>query len=140
MVNDLFKSKGSVANYITDRASVQTNSAPQQNINSCSHSTGATFGTEQKPIRYSVNTALNFTANFYQRSKQETKRSTVKCFIVSAFPLSGKTIMQVRSSVLNASVLLSRGFITSPPKVKRAVGILCQFFIERTPTPYIGWK
>ena len=34
-----------------------TISAPQQNINSCSHCTGATFETEQKPIRYSVNIA-----------------------------------------------------------------------------------
>ena len=31
---------------------------PQQNINSCLHCTGATFETEQKPIRYSVNIAL----------------------------------------------------------------------------------
>ena len=31
---------------------------------------------------------LNFTANFYQRCKQET---TVKYFIVPAFPLSGKS-------------------------------------------------
>ena len=34
-----------------------TISAPQQNINSCSHCTGATFETEQKPIRYSVSMA-----------------------------------------------------------------------------------
>ena len=34
-----------------------TISAPQQNINSCSHCTGATFETEQKPIRDSVNMA-----------------------------------------------------------------------------------
>ena len=34
-----------------------TISAPQQNINSCSHCTGATFETEQKPVRYSVNIA-----------------------------------------------------------------------------------
>ena len=34
-----------------------TISAPQQNINSCSHCTGATSETEQKPIRYSVNIA-----------------------------------------------------------------------------------
>ena len=34
-----------------------TISAPQQNINSCSHCTGATFETEQTPIRYSVNIA-----------------------------------------------------------------------------------
>ena len=34
---------------------------------------------------------LNFTANFYQRCKQESTRSTVKCFIVSAFLLSGKS-------------------------------------------------
>ena len=32
----------------------------------------------------------NFITNFYQRCKQETTRSTVKCFIVPAFPLSGK--------------------------------------------------
>ena len=35
-----------------------TISAPQQNINSCSQCTGATFEKEQKPIRYSVNIAL----------------------------------------------------------------------------------
>ena len=35
-----------------------TISAPQQNINSCSHCTGATFAMEQKPIRYSVNIAF----------------------------------------------------------------------------------
>ena len=34
--------------------------APQQNINSCSHCTGATFETEQKPIQYSVNIASVF--------------------------------------------------------------------------------
>ena len=34
-----------------------TISAPQQNINSCSHCTGSTFETEQKPIQYSVNIA-----------------------------------------------------------------------------------
>ena len=34
---------------------------------------------------------LNFTANFYQRCKQETMRSAIKCFIVPAFPLSGKS-------------------------------------------------
>ena len=34
-----------------------TVSAPQQNINTCSHCTGATFEMEQKPIRYSVNIA-----------------------------------------------------------------------------------
>ena len=34
----------------------------------------------------------HFTANFYQRCKQETTRSTVKCFIVFYyFPLSGKS-------------------------------------------------
>ena len=55
MVND-FKSKGSVGNCITERSG--TISAPQQNINSCSHCAGATFETEQKPIRYSVNIAL----------------------------------------------------------------------------------
>ena len=34
-----------------------TISAPQQNINSCSHCAGATYETEQKPIRYRVNIA-----------------------------------------------------------------------------------
>ena len=37
------------------------------------------------------NPPLNFTANFYQRCKQETTRSTVKCFIVPAFLLSGES-------------------------------------------------
>ena len=32
-----------------------------------------------------------FTANFYQRCKQENTRSTVKYFIVPAFSLSGKS-------------------------------------------------
>ena len=34
--------------------------------------------------------------------------------------------------MLNASVLLSRGTITSLSKVRWVVGIPCQFFIERT--------
>ena len=35
--------------------------------------------------------AWHFTANFYQRCKQETTRSNIKCFIVFYyFPLSGK--------------------------------------------------
>ena len=58
LVNDLLKSKGSVANQcMTDRTCVHTEnaSAPQQNINSCSHCIGATFETKQNPIRYSVN-------------------------------------------------------------------------------------
>ena len=38
-----------------------------------------------------MNLTGKFTAKFYQRCKQETKQSTVKCFIVSAFPLSGKS-------------------------------------------------
>ena len=45
----------------------------------------------------------NFTANFYQCSKQETIGSTVKYFI---FPSVAKAIMYYLSSVLNASVLL----------------------------------
>ena len=63
MENNLFKSKGSVANCVTDRASVHIGNASEQflhrnrTINSCSHRTGATFATEHKPIRYSVNTA-----------------------------------------------------------------------------------
>ena len=64
LVNILFKSKWSVANCMADRVPVHTGnaskkiSAPQQNIDSCSHCTGATFETEQKPIWYSVNVAL----------------------------------------------------------------------------------
>ena len=38
--------------------------------------------------------------------------------------------------MLNTSVRLSRGTITSLPKVRRVVGILCQFFIECTPTTF----
>ena len=34
--------------------------------------------------------------------------------------------------MLNASVLLSRGTITSLSKVRRVVGIHCQFFMEGT--------
>ena len=47
-----------------------TISAPEQNINSCSHCIGATFETEQKPSRYSVNIALlSYFPNFHgQRS------------------------------------------------------------------------
>ena len=36
--------------------------------------------------------------------------------------------------MLNTSVRLSRRTITSPPKVRRVVGIACQFFIECAPT------
>ena len=63
LVNDRFKSKGSVANCMADMGLCAhlercgTTSAPQGNINFCSHFTGATFETEQKPIRYSVNMA-----------------------------------------------------------------------------------
>ena len=52
LLNDLVKSKGNVANCMTDRASVHSG-----NINSCSHCTITTFEMEQKPIRYSVNIA-----------------------------------------------------------------------------------
>ena len=62
----------------------------------------------------------------------------IKGFIVPAFPLSGESnYVLLRSSVLNVSVLLSRGTITSPPKLRRVVGIPYQIFIERTPTPYL---
>ena len=63
LVNDLLKSKGSVANCMTDRACVHTRNASEQfllwkqNINSCSHCIGSTFEMEQKPIWYSVNIA-----------------------------------------------------------------------------------
>ena len=36
--------------------------------------------TEQRPINNAWLAFLNFTANFYQRCKQETMRSIVKCF------------------------------------------------------------
>ena len=44
-----------------DKASVDTGNASEQflHINSCSHCTGATFETEKKPIRYSVNLACD---------------------------------------------------------------------------------
>ena len=58
LVNKLFESKESIANCMTDstcvhtgNASIGTTSAPQQNINCCSHCIGATFETEQNPIR-----------------------------------------------------------------------------------------
>ena len=63
LVNDLFKSKGSVTNCITDKASVHTGHASEQFLHRnrtlilCSHCTRATFATEQKPNRYSVNIA-----------------------------------------------------------------------------------
>ena len=57
LVNYLFKSKQSVANSITDMASVHTGNALEQFLHHnrtlipFSHYTGATFETEQKPIR-----------------------------------------------------------------------------------------
>ena len=71
------------------------------------------------------------------RCKQETTRSTVKYFIVSAFPLSGKSNYVVEEFSAEHQYALSRGTITSPPKVRRVVGIPCQFFIECTPTSYL---
>ena len=38
--------------------------------------------------------------------------------------------------MLNTSVRLSHGNLTSPPKVKQVVGIPCQFFIASTPTTF----
>ena len=88
--DDLLKSKGSVANCMTDRACVHTGSAsglcshwerfgtisaPQQNINSCSHCIGATFETEQKPIRYSVNIATDIPLPLIT-NKQEHQATT----------------------------------------------------------------
>ena len=43
---------------------LRTISALQCNIDSCSHCTGTTFETEQKPIRYIVNIAL-ISRNFF---------------------------------------------------------------------------
>ena len=58
LVNDLFKLKGSVANCITDRASVHSGNASEQFLH---HNRTLfpvhTFETEQKPTRYSVNIA-----------------------------------------------------------------------------------
>ena len=52
--------------------------------------------TEQRPMNTEyVNPWISklspVTANFYQRCKQETTRSTVKYFMVPAFLLSGKS-------------------------------------------------
>ena len=61
LVNYLFKSKGSVANCITDRGLCShwerfgTISAPQQNLNSCLHCTGATFETYPVQCEHSLN-------------------------------------------------------------------------------------
>ena len=61
LVNYLFKSKGSVANCITDRGLCShwerfgTISAPQQNLNSCLHCTGATFETYPVQCDHSLN-------------------------------------------------------------------------------------
>ena len=77
-------------------------------------------------------------SKFYQRYRQETTRPTVKYFIMPAFPWVAKAITWLKSSLLNASVLLSRGrgTIMSSPKVRRVVGIPCQFLIERTHTSF----
>ena len=64
LANDLFKSKGSAANCMTDRGSVHTGNASEQFLhcnrtaNSYLHCTGTTSETEQKPVQYSVNIAL----------------------------------------------------------------------------------
>ena len=61
LVNYLFKSKESVANCITDRGLCShwerfgTISAPQQNLNSCLHCTGATFETYPVQCEHSLN-------------------------------------------------------------------------------------
>ena len=82
----------------------------------------------------------NFTAHFYQRCKQETTRSTVKYFILPTFSLSGKSNYGVEefSAERQRAVISWDHYL--PPKVRRVVGIPCQFFIECTPTPYFVWK
>ena len=64
LLNVLFKSKGSVANCIKDRAFVHTWNASEQFLYHNrtlilvhTYCTGATFETEQKPIWYSSNIA-----------------------------------------------------------------------------------
>ena len=57
LVNNLFKSKESVANCMTDRAPIQTGNALEQFL----HRNGTSIlvlETEQKPLWYSVNIAL----------------------------------------------------------------------------------
>ena len=71
--------KRSVAKSVPDRACSHwerfaTISAPQQNINSCSHCTGATFETEQKPIRYSVNIVSMYKGYVHTVLDSETER------------------------------------------------------------------
>ena len=53
---------------MTDRAPVHTGNVSEQFLHrsSCSHCTGATFETEQKPIRYSVNIALETRSEVYK--------------------------------------------------------------------------
>ena len=56
----------------------ETISAPQQNINSCSHCSAATFETEQKPIQYSVNIAKverSVSDSFLRRSESSLNTS-----------------------------------------------------------------
>ena len=70
MVNNIFKSKGSVANCMTGRASVHTGNALEQFLHRnrtlilVHTGTGTTFETEQKPIRHSVNIALDLDSFF----------------------------------------------------------------------------
>ena len=81
LVNNLFKSKGNVANCVTDRAFVHTGNALEQflhrnslNINCCSHCTGATFETEQIPVRYIVNIVY-----VVQLGTAHTQATTFQC-------------------------------------------------------------
>ena len=68
---------------------LRNNSASQQNINSCSHCTGATFETEQKPIRYSVNIALVYLGRWH-------RKSVMTCMLV----LSGRVELMVMHGVV----------------------------------------
>ena len=61
----------------------ETISEPQQNINSCSHCTGATFETEQKPVRYSVETEQK-PVRYSVETEQKPVRYSVNIALVPA--------------------------------------------------------
>ena len=74
-----------------------------------------------------------------QTRNHEVNRQMLTCPL---FPWVAKRIMQLRSSVLNVNVRLSRGTITSPPKVRRVVVSLINWYIHFPPClpsmiPYI---
>ena len=73
----------SVANCMTDGLlftlrALRNNFCTAKNINSCSHCTGATFETEQKPIRYSVNKAKVILIQFEEYLENMTENFKFK--------------------------------------------------------------